>query len=151
MLHGSDASWETFRKSAEVRRDDAYEVLSQHFSAGGGPFGGYHRSCYQTYTNKTLLARLQRDESKAESETWQEGRFRLGDWTGRSRCCANCTVSNVLSWLQCIPYGRDNDETTRAVHLACTTRVRKTEVRTTPVRSQHAVRMPTVRKGQQCE
>ena len=64
----TDASWETFRRSAEVRRDDAYEVLSRHFSAGGGPFGGYHRSCYQTYTNKTLLARLQRDESKAEDE-----------------------------------------------------------------------------------
>ena len=64
----TDASWETFRRSAEVRRDDAYEVLSQHFSAGGGPFGGYHRSCYQAFTNKTLLARLQRDESKAESE-----------------------------------------------------------------------------------
>ena len=42
--------------------------LSQHFSAGGCPFGGYHRSCYQTYTNKTFLARLQRDESNAESE-----------------------------------------------------------------------------------
>ena len=64
----TDASWETFRRNAEVRRDDAYEVLSQHFLAGGGPFGGYHRSCYQTYTNKTLVARLQRDESKAESE-----------------------------------------------------------------------------------
>ena len=47
----------------------------------------------------------------------QEGSFRLGDRTGRSRCCANCTVSNVLSWLQCIPYGRDNDEPTWAVHL----------------------------------
>ena len=43
-------------------------MLSQHFSAGGGPFRGYYRSCYQTNTNKTLLARLQRDESKAESE-----------------------------------------------------------------------------------
>ena len=48
-------------------------MLSQHFSAGGGPFGGYHRSCYQTYTNKTLLARLQRDESKAESENKKAG------------------------------------------------------------------------------
>ena len=64
----TDASWETFRRSAEVRRDDAYEVLLQHFSAGGGPFRGYHRSCYQAYINKTLLARLQRDESKAEDE-----------------------------------------------------------------------------------
>ena len=34
---------------------------------------GYHRSCYQTYTNKTLLARLQRDESKAESENKKAG------------------------------------------------------------------------------
>ena len=31
------------------------------------------------------------------------------------------------------------------IEIACTTRVRKTKVRTTPVR------MPTVRKGQQCD
>ena len=65
-------------------------VLSQHFSAGGGPFGGYHRSCYQTYTNKTLLARLQRDESKAESENNEESDVRRSQpWVQRRRSSSN--------------------------------------------------------------
>ena len=98
MLHGSDASWETFRRSAEVRRDDTYEVLSQHFSAGGGPFGGYHRSCYQTYTNKTLLARLQRDESKAESENKKAG-FDLV--TGQAGAGAAQIAQSAMSCLGC--------------------------------------------------
>ena len=121
MLHGSDASWETFRRSAEVRRDAGYEVLSQHFSAGGGPFGGYHRSCYQTYTNKTLLARLQRDESKAELENKKAG-FDLV--TGQAvagaaqiaqsaMSCLGCnasltdeTVINLLELFTCYLYGK---------------------------------------------
>ena len=38
----------------------------------------------------------------------------------------------------------------RGCSIACTTRVRKTKVQTTPVRSQQC-ELPTVRKGQQCE
>ena len=102
-------------------RDDAYEVLSQHFSAGGGPFGGYHRSCYQTYTNKTLLARLQRDESKAEPENKKAG-FDLV--TGQAvpgaaqiaqsaMSCLGCgasltdeTMMNLLELFTCYLYGK---------------------------------------------
>ena len=110
-------TWETFRRSAEVRRDDALirSVVTTFFG---------RRWSISRVTLLLLPDLHEQDIASTSAAGWiegrvgkQEGRFRLGDRTGRSRCCANCTVSNVLSWLQCIPYGRDNDEPTRAVHL----------------------------------
>ncbi len=49
-------------EAAEQQRDQIYEALAPHFQ--NGPRGGYHRRCYQTYTNKTFLVRLQRHGKK---------------------------------------------------------------------------------------
>ena len=49
-------SWTKLRQSAEERKDFIYDQLKGHWNEG--PAGGYHRPCYQTYTNKTLIQRL---------------------------------------------------------------------------------------------
>ena len=68
ITSSADSSSETVRRCAKVLRGDACEVLSKPFSAGG-PCGGCRRSCYQSYTHKTLSASPQQDEAKAESES----------------------------------------------------------------------------------
>ena len=55
-------SWKALHEAAEERRDQIYEALAPNFQSG--PRGGYHRRCYQTYTNKTFLVRLQRHGKK---------------------------------------------------------------------------------------
>ena len=57
----TEKSWGTFRLSAEVRKDNIYERMSEKWDAKNiEEIGRYHRKCYQHYTNKTNLDRLKR-------------------------------------------------------------------------------------------
>ena len=55
-------SWEKLRRAAEVRQDGTWEKLEGEWERG--PWGAYHRQCYQTYTHKKLLARLKKRRSE---------------------------------------------------------------------------------------
>ena len=59
----NDQSWSTLRCAAEIRQDQIFLKLKDHWDKG--PIGVKHRKWYQAYTNKTLLDRLKkwRDES----------------------------------------------------------------------------------------
>ena len=49
-------SWMKLRESAELCQDAIDRQLKEHWDEGSA--GGYHRPCYQTYTNKILIKRL---------------------------------------------------------------------------------------------
>ena len=65
LTNFSDRSWKKFKESAERRRDDIFEVMRGKWEEE--PKGGYHRQCYQFYTNKGHLARLERKHQNAAS------------------------------------------------------------------------------------
>ena len=79
-------SWKALHESAEQRRDQIYEALAPHFQSG--PRGGYHRRCYQTYTNKTFLVRLQRHGKKRKQPD-------CGETPTRYVSCSTATSSNT--------------------------------------------------------
>ena len=54
----SDVSWKSFKDAAFLRKDTIYENMEGRWNAG--PFGSYHRSCYQTYTSKGHIERVVR-------------------------------------------------------------------------------------------
>lgn len=60
-------SWSKLKESAEARQDEIYTNLSGHWDES--PVGSYHRSCYQTYTNKTLINRLHTTRGHAQCST----------------------------------------------------------------------------------
>ena len=62
----TDVSWQSLQRAAEVRRDKVFRFLEGRFA--DGPRGGYHRRCYQSYTNKTLLKRLPSQTQTRESD-----------------------------------------------------------------------------------
>ena len=53
-----DQSCDTLKRAAEIRQDSIGLQLKDHWDRG--PIGVKHRKCYQVYTNKTLLDRLQK-------------------------------------------------------------------------------------------
>ena len=64
-------SWAKLHESAEQRQDAVYDQLKGHWD--DGPAGGYHRECYQSYTNKTLIKRLLvKRESQEQTSTSKE-------------------------------------------------------------------------------
>ena len=56
LTNFSDVSWRTFKEASESRKDDISESMEGKWE--GGPFGVYHRTCYQTYTAKNLPERV---------------------------------------------------------------------------------------------
>ncbi|KAL9951848.1 hypothetical protein ACROYT_G044583 [Oculina patagonica] len=52
----TEISWQTFKESAFLRKDSIYESMQEKWDVG--PFGGYHRVCYQMYTAKSHLQRV---------------------------------------------------------------------------------------------
>ena len=54
----TDISWKKFKESANRRQDSINELMQECWD--GGPKGGYHRQCYQLYTNKEHVARAER-------------------------------------------------------------------------------------------
>ena len=70
LVDFTEANWQTLKNAAEIRRDVVLNNFSSRFDEG--PFGGYHRLCYQKYTNKTLLSRFSRPDDSSDHETASE-------------------------------------------------------------------------------
>ena len=61
-------SWRTFRHAASILQDDASKFLAKEgVDEASEPRDFFHRSCYQDYTNKTNLSRLEKEEITATS------------------------------------------------------------------------------------
>ena len=58
-------SCKTLKASADVRKDFVYAAMADYWDEG--PNGGYHRQCYQAYTNKEHLGRI-RNKRKLPTE-----------------------------------------------------------------------------------
>lgn len=54
----TDVSWETFKEAANLRHDQIADNMTGKWE--DGPFGFYHRTCYQTYSAKNLLERVEK-------------------------------------------------------------------------------------------
>ena len=61
----TDVSWKTFKANANLRHDQTADNMSGKWD--DGPFGFYHRACYQSYTAKNLLERVEK-RRKIEAE-----------------------------------------------------------------------------------
>ena len=56
LTNFSDVSWRTFKEASDLRKDEISQKMEGQWE--NGPFGVYHRNCYQTYTAKNLLERV---------------------------------------------------------------------------------------------
>ena len=66
----TDVSWKTFEDAAFLRKDSIYENMEGRWD--GGPFGGYHRSCYQMYTAKSHVERVVKKRKSEEMSEEEE-------------------------------------------------------------------------------
>ena len=62
----SSVSWKTFKSAAEFREDDISKSMKGKWEFG--PFGGYHRKCYQNYTAKSHIARVVTKRRKIDED-----------------------------------------------------------------------------------
>ena len=69
LTNFTEVSWETFKAAASVRHDQIADDMCGKWE--NGPFGSYHRSCYQTYTAKNLLERVEK-RKKLDNRCHQE-------------------------------------------------------------------------------
>ena len=53
----SEKSWKKFTDCSKRRSDQTWQTMKNHFS--NGPKGGYHRKCYQRYTNIGHISRIE--------------------------------------------------------------------------------------------
>ena len=58
-----EKSWEKFEKCSLRRNDHIWLTMMNHWR--GGPKGGYHRQCYQSYTNVGNISRIEGTANKA--------------------------------------------------------------------------------------
>ena len=56
LTNFSEVSWRTFKEASDLRKDDISESMKGKWE--NGPFGMYHRNCYQNYTAKNVLDRV---------------------------------------------------------------------------------------------
>ncbi len=56
LTNFSEVSWRTFKEASDLRKDDISESMKGKWE--NGPFGMYHRNCYQSYTAKNVLDRV---------------------------------------------------------------------------------------------
>ena len=70
----TQTSRRTLQHAASIRLDDVFTVLQNSCTDESKPIGAYHRQCYQAYTNKKALDKLQRsrDVSIYESSSIAE-------------------------------------------------------------------------------
>ena len=59
----TEKSWEKFEKCSLRRNDHIWLTMMNHWR--GGPKGGYHRQCYQSYTNVGNISRIEGTANKA--------------------------------------------------------------------------------------
>lgn len=60
----TEVTWNTFKDAAFLRKDTIYGNMEGKWDTG--PFGGYHRSCYQMYTAKSHIERIVRKRKSEE-------------------------------------------------------------------------------------
>lgn len=63
----TEKSWRKFEACSEKRQDETWLSMKHHWK--NGPKGGYHRQCYQRYTNKGHLSRIEESTRKALSHS----------------------------------------------------------------------------------
>ena len=59
----TEKSWEKFEKCSLRRNDHIWLTMMNHWR--GGPKGGYHRQCYQSYTNVGNISMIEGTANKA--------------------------------------------------------------------------------------
>ena len=62
----SSVSWKTFKSAAEFREDDSSKSMKGKWEFG--PFGGYHRKCYQNYTAESHFERVVTKKRKIDED-----------------------------------------------------------------------------------
>jgi len=62
----SSVSWKTFNSAAEFLEDDISKFMIGKWEFG--PFGGYHRKCYQNYTAKSNNERVVTKRRKIDED-----------------------------------------------------------------------------------
>lgn len=65
-LYFTEVSWKTFKAATDLKHDKIAENMCGKWD--DGPFGCYHRACYQYYTAKNLLERIEK-RKKVEEQT----------------------------------------------------------------------------------
>ena len=65
----TQTSWRTLRHAASIRVDDVFTVLQNSYTDESKPIAAYRRQCYQAYTNKKALDKLQRSRDVSISES----------------------------------------------------------------------------------
>ncbi|KAL9953557.1 hypothetical protein ACROYT_G040993 [Oculina patagonica] len=66
----SEKTWRTFEFCANQRQDEVLRVMEGCWSEE--PKGGYHKKCYQAYTNKAHVARAARKKPAADEKVIDE-------------------------------------------------------------------------------
>ena len=61
------------KDAAEIRLDNLRLLLGPYVDGDHEPLGGYHRTCYQTYTNKRLISRMSERSGDTDSEEGSSG------------------------------------------------------------------------------
>jgi len=70
LTYFSDVSWKTFKEASDFRKDGISTNMEGKWE--NGPFGVYHRRCYQTYTAKNLLERAAKKRKIEETPSSEE-------------------------------------------------------------------------------
>ena len=98
LTNFTSTSWNTFKNAAEVRNDDVYEKLKH--TLDGEPYGSFDHQCYQQYTNKKHLERLQRKRMQEDNPAPETASISgLSKAGGKVRRVSRLSSSPVLSKL----------------------------------------------------
>ena len=81
----TDVSWKTFKAAANLRHDQIADNMSENWE--DGPFGSYHRNCYQSYTAKNLLERVEKRRKLEEQSLPKDTKSAI-----YSICCKKCAI-----------------------------------------------------------
>ena len=66
LTNFSSLSWNTFKNACDLRQDDISQSMEGKWESG--PFGGYHRKCYQNYTAKSHVERVVAKRRRVEPD-----------------------------------------------------------------------------------
>ena len=103
-------SWEKLRSAAELRKDETWKKLEGSWESG--PRGAYHRDCYQAYTHREHLERLQRRRSEGKSTCAPEAAEEKASEIGAAQRRTNLRSNRALSSnkLKCIICQQDKKD-----------------------------------------
>lgn len=103
----TDKTWNTFESFANQRQDDVFRIMEGCWSEG--PKGGYHKRCYQAYTNKDHVARAARKKRKSSSRPAPH--VKVTDEPVQKRICRSCT--SVTNSEKCVICQKDKFQRSR--------------------------------------